>query len=82
MSQHTVELLQSLLGKASKAFDAVDMTAAQGKLISSVINAKVFGISDIDQSIVTSPAIAVNHDFGSYATPNHRLQAGFGAAWL
>ena len=79
MSWHPVELLQSSFGKAPKAFDAVDMSVAQSELVGTMIDSKVFGISHINESIVTPPSIAVNRRFGSNSSTNDGLECGFRA---
>ena len=70
--------MQSSFGIAPKALDAVDVACSDGKLIAAMIDSKVFGITNIDQPIVTTPSVAVDHHFGSHATPYDRLQTNFG----
>ena len=79
MIWHTVELLQSSFGKAPKALNPVDMTAARCKLIGAVIDAKVFGIADINQAVIAAPSVAVNRHFGCDTAPDDGLQRGFAA---
>ena len=52
-----VELHQSTFGKGPKSFDAVDVAAATGKFILAMRNTIVLLKSEIDQAVVTAPAI-------------------------
>lgn len=76
---HAIELLQASLRKASKALNAVDMAAARSELVGPVIDAKVFGIFDIDQPIIATPTIAVDRYVGCRASTYNGLQGGFAA---
>ncbi len=81
MSSATIELLQTPLSKAPKAFDTVDMTAAKGELISRVVNLKMFSVTDIHQAIIAPPAVTVDRHFGCHTASNNGLQRGFLTVW-
>jgi hypothetical protein len=81
MFSNTIELSQATLGKAPKGFNTVDMAAASNKLIVAMIDPKVFIKANINQPIVTSPAIGVdNAQRISFASDN-RLQRALRSIW-
>ena len=87
MTGNPVELLQTSLGQTPEAFDAIDVVTATaidvvtatGELVSPMINPKMFSITNIDQTIVAAPAVAVNDYLKSQSPTNNGLQTGFGA---
>lgn len=81
MRRDAVELLKSTLSEAPEALDAVDMTVATSKLIRTMMNSEVLGVTDIDQSVIAAPSITVDDRFGCNATTNNGLQGGFLAVW-
>lgn len=77
MRRHTIELLQSSFGKARKALDAIDVAAAKGKLIGSMLDPKMLGIANVHQAVVTAPTVAVNDSLRRHAPAYNGLQRGF-----
>ena len=55
VSRHAIELLQSALGKAPEALDAINVTRAKAEFVVTMLDSQVFGITNIDQSIVAAP---------------------------
>ena len=55
-----VELSQSPFGVAPEGLDAVDVRLKVGELVIVMPDAEVFGVADVDQAVVASPAVAVN----------------------
>ena len=79
MIGHTVELLEASFCKAPKAFNAINMMCSNDKLIAAMFNPKMPSVADIHQTIIATPAVAMNHHFRSDTPPYHRLQTGFRA---
>jgi hypothetical protein len=73
-----VELEQAAFSEAPEAFDAVDVLWSAGELVVGVADSEVLVEAEIDQAIVTSPAVGMEHGFGSDSAADHRLQSGFG----
>jgi hypothetical protein len=57
---HTLKFRQAVLGKAPDALDAVDVIRTNSKSVVSVMDAKVSCVAQINQIVVTAPAIGVN----------------------
>ncbi len=72
---HAVELLKPAFSEAPEALNAVDMTLLVSKLIVTMTDSQVLAVTDINQSIVTAPAIRVDNGLGSDATANNGLQS-------
>lgn len=70
----SVELGQAALGEAPEGFDAVDMSAAVGKGLS-FVDAQVLIVADIDQAIVTGPAIGADDALRVDPPPNDGPQS-------
>ena len=70
---HAVKLRQAMLGKAPKAFDSVDVIRSDGKFVVPVMDAKVSCVAEINQAVVTAPAIGVNRRIKLGMAANHRL---------
>src|SRR6266581_8064968 len=73
-----VELEQAAFSEAPEAFDAVDVLRSAGELVVGVADPEVLVEAEIDQAVVTSPAVGMEHGFGSDSAADHRLQSGFG----
>jgi hypothetical protein len=73
----SVELLQSSLGEAPEALNAVDVMCAAHELVLPMMNSEVLGITNIDQTVLATPPIRVDNRFGSHATANNGLKCGF-----
>lgn len=81
MFRYAIELSQAALGKAPKGFNTVDMTASPDKLIVAMINPKVFIKANINQPIVTSPAIGVDDTQRISFASDNRLQGTLRSIW-
>ena len=77
MSRYPVELLQAPFGKAPKAFDAVDVTLAASKLVAAMLDPKMPGITNVHQTVIAVPAVAVDRRLGRYTASDNGLQRGF-----
>ena len=73
----SIKLLESALCHTPEALNAVDMRVAASKLISPVLDAKVFRVANIYQAIIATPAVTVNHRLWCDATTNDGLKRGF-----
>ena len=60
MSRHAITLLQATLGKRPERLDAVDVRLGGGKLMLSMFNAKMLGVADVNEPVVTRPSVRVN----------------------
>ena len=76
---HTTELVQPGFGKAPEAFDAIDMGSAPDKFILPMIDSQVLAITDIDQAVVTAPAIGIDDAIQSNTAPDDPLERCFTA---
>jgi len=56
-----------------EAFNAVDVVAAFGKFVLTVIDTKVFAIANINQTIITTPTVRVDDAFKLYFAAYNRL---------
>lgn len=77
----TVKLGQATLCIAPERFDTVDMPFSTRKLILPMMHSKVLVKADIDQSIVTSPTIGMDHCARIDVTTDNGLQCSFRAVW-
>jgi hypothetical protein len=76
--RHAIELGQSSFCIAPEALDSIDVSFSIGELIGTVIDPQMLAKTDIDQSIIASPAIGMDHRIRFDMTANDRLQRGFG----
>ena len=72
--RHAIELLQSSFGIRPKAFDPVNVNIANGENVVRVINSQVLGITDINQAVVTAPAVRMNDRIERDTPANNGLQ--------
>ncbi len=72
--RHAVELMQSSFGIRPETFYPVDVNVANGKNIKRVINAQMFAVADINQSIVAAPTVRMNHRIQGNLAANNVLQ--------
>ena len=76
---HSTKPSQSSFGKSPKPFDTINVGVSIGKFIFSMIDTKMFSISDIDESIVTTPSVILDDAFHGDTTSDDSLQRSFGA---
>ncbi len=69
-----VELLHTAFGKGPETLDAVNVIRAIGKLIMGVIDPKMLGETDIDQTVIAAPAVGVNNHVKAAFAANNGLQ--------
>lgn len=70
-----VEFGQTPLGEAPEGFDAVDVSAAVGEGLL-FVDADVLVVTDIDQAVITRPAIRAEDALGINPASDHRAQGG------
>lgn len=75
---HAIELHQSALGITPKALNAVDMNRASCKFIVAVVDSQMFVKANINQSVVTAPAVGVDDAGYVSLASNDGLQRAFG----
>ena len=78
---HTTKPVQSGFGEAPEAFNAIDMGFASDEFILSMIHPQVLAISDIDQAVVTPPAIGIDDAIQGNVTSDNRLERRLSAVW-
>ncbi len=71
--RHAIELLQPTFGIAPETLDAVDMRRASNELVLPMMDAIMFRVPDINESVITAPPVGVNDGLGSHATANNGL---------
>lgn len=79
MPIHTTESRQPGLCKSPKAFNAVDMRMTSHELILAMIDPEMFSVTDINQAIISAPAIRVDDAVEGDASSNNALQRRFAA---
>jgi len=77
LRQDAFEPGQAELGIGPEGLDSVDMAVASSKLVFSMMDSEVFGVADIDQTLVASPAITMDDAVDRDMPPNNLLQRGF-----
>ena len=70
-----VELLEPPLSETPKALNAVDVMRALHKLVLTMMNSKMLGVSNINQTIITTPSIGVDDSIKRAATAHNGLQS-------
>ena len=76
---HTPESIQTGLGKAPEALDAIDMGFTSNELILPVIDTQVLAVADVNQAIVATPAIGVDDAVQGDPTADNALQRSLSA---
>mgnify|MGYP007047510891 CR=1 FL=1 len=74
------ELSQTQIGISPEGLDSVDMAVTSSKLVFSMMDSKVLGVSDVHQALIVSPTVTVD-DSIDRTTPNNLLQRGFSRIW-
>jgi len=68
---------QARLGRAPKAFDAIDVDAAAADEDAlAMFDAKVFAVAEVDQAVVAEPAVGVDNALEGNAAANNAPQCG------
>ena len=75
-SIHPSEPGESGFGKAPEALDSINMTLIMNELILSMIDSKVFLVSEINKSVIASPTIRMDNSFQVDTASNNPLQCG------
>lgn len=65
--------------KAPESFNPIHMRSAAHKFILAMIHPEMFAISHIDQAIIPSPPIRIDHTVQGNLATNNGLQCGFSA---
>lgn len=72
-----LELGELEFGISPEALHAIDVRLFVGKFVSTILNAQVFGVADIDQAIVAAPAIGMDDALEINFASNGLLQGLF-----
>ena len=78
---HAIKYAQSSFSITPKRLNPVNMTLPTRKLIIAMVDSKEFIKSNIHQTIITTPAIRMNHRADFNMPSDNSLQRGFGAVW-
>ena len=78
---HTVKLCQPSFSITPKRLNPVNMTLPTRKLIVAMVHPKMLIKANIHQTIITTPAIRMNHRVHIHMPSDNSLQRGFGAVW-
>lgn len=73
-STHATKPAESCFGIAPKTFNVINVRLLLNKLIASMVDAKMFLVSQINQAIIPSPSIRMNDTFQLYAPPDDGLK--------
>jgi hypothetical protein len=71
---HATKPTKSCLGIAPKTLNTIDVRLFLNKLIASMVDAKMFLVSQINQIIIPSPSIGMNDTFQLYTPPDDGLK--------
>jgi hypothetical protein len=78
---NSIKLGKPAFGKAPEGLYSVYMTQRICKLIGAVMDAKMFVIANIYQSVIASPTIGVNNAFRINFAPYNTLKRLFTSIW-
>ena len=78
---HTLEPEKPGLGKTPEAFNSIDVAFALNEFILPMVDSEVLFVSQIHQSIISSPTIGMDDALKAYSTSDNRLQRGSSAIW-
>ena len=68
-----VELLEASLGRTPETLNTVDGCRASHELVLTMMDSKVLGIPDINQAVVTTPALSVDDGVACEAAAHNGL---------
>ena len=74
---NAVELDHAPFGEAPEGLNAIDMGFSIRELVLGVVDSQVFGVANVHESIVATPAIGVNDTFQADLAANDSLQGDF-----
>ena len=78
---HATKANQPTFGMPPEPFDPIDMSSTGNEFITAMIDPKMFAITNIDQAVITAPAIGINDAFQFDFAAYHRLERSFRAIW-
>ena len=78
---HTSESGESRFGITPKALDSIDMTFIMNKLILSMVDSKMFLVSEINEPIVAPPTVRMDNTLEVNTTSDNGLQCSSSAVW-
>lgn len=76
-----IKLLHAPFGKGPETLDAVDMISAVGKFVIAMTDSKMFCKTDIDEAVITPPAVGMDNHLKGDFTANNALQRAFLTVW-
>lgn len=71
------ELGQTQFRVGPEGLDSIDMAVTSSKLVFSMMDSKVLGVADIDQTLIASPTVTMDDAVDRDMTSNNLLQRGF-----
>ncbi len=72
--RHAIEFLKAAFGIRPETFNAVDVNIADGENLLRVIDPQMFAVTDINQTVVSAPAVRMNHRVERNLAANNVLQ--------
>jgi len=78
-SRNAIELLQPPFSEAPEALNAINMMRSADKLVPSMIDAEMLRVTDINQTVIATPAVRMNDGIQGHTTTNYGLQRAFSA---
>ena len=81
MFRHAIEFCQTSFCETPERLDTVNMPLTTGKLVIPMVNPEVLIKADIDQSIIASPSIGMDHGIWRYMPTDNGLQCCFRTIW-
>ena len=78
---HSSEPGRPCFGLPPKDLNSINMTFIMNKLVWSMVDAEMFLVSEVNESIVVSPTVGMYNSLEVNATPYEPLQCGFSAVW-
>ena len=79
--RHTFESGEVMFGEAPEGLDSVDVVAAVSEFIFTVTNSEMLRVSDIDQAVVTNPAVSVNDGIEADLAADNSLEGSLFGVW-
>ena len=79
--RHTFELSEPVFGEAPEGLDAIDMVVSIGELVFAMSDPQVFGIADVNESVVADPAVSVDDRVEADLSSYYLLESTFTSVW-
>ena len=76
---HAVEFHEPCLCKGPEGLNAVDVVTSLGELVTAMVDAKMLFVPQVNQAVVSTPAIGVYDALDVHLSSNDGLQSGLSA---